>query len=399
MPPELAISTVLFAACTLFALRPVRKPPPVSVLSYLMGMALNEIPFAIFLYLLLPGAALALIEGDIHAPLGWVLAGFWLLVVAGLAIVWWRQQDAVNEVDDALDEALGHEPGSRNGTLYGPGPGKAPGFLRVLAAPFPVGRLDVKRVANRAYGDAGRHNLLDVYHHRSRPQGAPVLLYFHGGHFRGGHKRREGRPLILRLASRGWVCVSANYRLRPEASFPDWVVNVKRVIKWVKENSRDYGADPDSIFVAGSSAGGNMAAITGLTPNDPVFQPGFEGVDTTVSGFISLYGYYGALSGTELPSSPLDYVNENAPPAFLAHGELDTVIREEGARRFADRLRETSENPVVYVELAGAQHGFDVFHSERTERVVDGIEAWAAQVGRAARVASPPLSRRVRQIR
>ena len=64
-------------------------------------------------------------------------------------------------------------------------------------------------------------NLLDLYRHRSRPSGCPTLVYLHGGAFRSGRKNREARPLLYRLASQGWVCISANYRLSPAARFPD----------------------------------------------------------------------------------------------------------------------------------------------------------------------------------
>ena len=67
---------------------------------------------------------------------------------------------------------------------------------------------------------AGRWNLLDVYRHRSHPSDGPVLVYLHGGGFRSGRKSREARPLLYRLASQGWVCVSANYRLEPGRGSP-----------------------------------------------------------------------------------------------------------------------------------------------------------------------------------
>jgi acetyl esterase/lipase len=59
------------------------------------------------------------------------------------------------------------------------------------------------------------------------------------------------------------------------------------------------------------------------------------------------------------------------------------------ARDFAEELRDASTNPVVYAELPGGQHSFDLFHSLRSETVVDGIEAFAAWV-RSTRV---PASR------
>jgi acetyl esterase/lipase len=244
-----------------------------------------------------------------------------------------------------------------------------------------VRRHDIERVANIAYGDAGRRNRLDVYRHRSRPPGGPTLVYFHGGSFRSGGKRREARPLLYRLASEGWVCVSANYRLRPAARFPDHYVDAKKVLAWVREHGREHGADPVVLFVAGSSAGGHLAALAALTPNDPVFQPGFEGADTSVTAAICLYGYYGGLGGgRRVPSSPGAYVRADAPPFFLAHGDRDTVVLVEDARTFVERLRRGSTNPVVYAELPGAQHGFDLFHSMRFETVVDGIEAFTAWV-------------------
>ena len=82
---------------------------------------------------------------------------------------------------------------------------------------------------------------------------------------------------------------------------------MKKVIAWVREHGHEYGADPTVLFVAGSSAGGNLAATAALTPNEPRFQPGFEHVDTSVTAAISLYGYYGGYGGDRPSlSSPRD---------------------------------------------------------------------------------------------
>jgi acetyl esterase/lipase len=113
--------------------------------------------------------------------------------------------------------------------------------------------------------------------------------------------------------------------------------------------------------------------------NDPAFQPDFERADTTVSGVICLYGYYGPIEAKgQLPSSPLAYVGKDAPPFFVAHGDLDRLVLAKDARGFVERLVSVSQNPVVYAELPGAQHAFDLFHSLRFEKVVDAIEAFTA---------------------
>lgn len=253
-------------------------------------------------------------------------------------------------------------------------------LARILFGPFLFRRHDVERVANIRYGDAGKRNLLDVYRHRSQPSECPTLIHLHGGAFAIGRKNRDARPLLYRLASQGWVCVSANYRLGRGARFPDHLVDVKKVIAWVREYGHEYGANPEVVFVAGSSAGAHLASMAALTPNIAAFQPGFEQTDTSVTAAISLYGYYGSIGTNGLPSSPMAYAAAEAPPFFVAHGDRDTLVLVEDARRFVERLRSSSPNPVVYAELPGGQHSFDLFHSIRFETVVDAIEAFAAWV-------------------
>jgi acetyl esterase/lipase len=269
-----------------------------------------------------------------------VAFGVAVLTTVGLVVVAWRGLRAGPAVDHALGEGLG--PGWRaaiDAAMAARLRRRLP-YGRILFAPFPLRRHDVERVANLPYGDAGKQNLLDVYRHRSHPSGAPTLIYLHGGGFRSGSKHREARPLIYRLASQGWVCVSANYRLSPAARFPDHHVDAKKVIAWVRGHGREYGADPTVVFVAGSSAGAHLAALAALTPNDSTFQPGFEGADTSVTAAVCLYGYYGRLDTSQLvPSSPQAYVRTDAPPFFVAHGDRDTLVLVDDAQRFVARLR------------------------------------------------------------
>jgi acetyl esterase/lipase len=92
-------------------------------------------------------------------------------------------------------------------------------------------------------------------------------------------------------------------------------------------------------------------------------------------------GLAGPLDSNERPpSSPQAYLGPHAPPFFVTHGDQDPLVPVEDARRFVQRLRSKSSNPVVYAELPGAQHAFDPFHSIRFETAVDAIEAFAAWV-------------------
>jgi acetyl esterase/lipase len=389
VPIGYLVAVLIIAWCTFFAVLPLRRPRTLARWSWGFSLVLNELPHVAG-YWLLASTLLAAGQGDLDSPVGWASSGLAVLTAAGLAVVVGRALRTGPAVEQALTEGLGA------GWRAGIDPAIAARlrrrlpYARILLWPFPLGRRDVERVADIRYGDAGRHNLLDVYRHRSRPAGGPVLVYLHGGGFTGGRKDREGRPLLHRLASQGWVCVSANYRLRPAATFADHLTDVKKVIAWVREHGREYGADPEVLFVAGSSAGAHLAATAALTPNDPAFQAGFEEADTSVAAAICLYGYYFAIYREGPTSSPMAWVRQDAPPFFVIHGDQDTFVRPGGARQLVMRLRAASAvaaaeqkataNPVVYAELPGAQHSFDIFHSIRFETVVDAIESFAAWV-------------------
>ena len=140
--------------------------------------------------------------------------------------------------------------------------------------------MPVERVANISYGDAGGRNLLDVHRNRSHPPGGPVLIHVHGGSYVGGRKSTQSLPLLYRLASQGWVCISANYRLRPAVQHPDHLIDLKKVIAWVRAHGHEYDADPAMVFVSGYG----RAAL----------------------------------------SAPVAHVRADAPPFFIAHGNQHT---------------------------------------------------------------------------
>jgi acetyl esterase/lipase len=244
-----------------------------------------------------------------------------------------------------------------------------------------------------------------VYRHESTPPGAPVLLQIHGGGRVIGNKDQQGLPLMYHLAARGWVCVAINYRLSPRATWPDHLVDCKRALAWIREHVAEYGGNPNFVVVTGGSAGGHLTAMMGLTANDPEYQPGFESVDTTVQAMIPFYGVFdwtGKVAARpedglrdilerfivkqkyedapELYASASPYfrINADAPPAMIVHGDLDTLAPVAEARAFVTKLREVSTQPVVYVELAGAHHAFEIYNSIRAMHAIAGVDLFLA---------------------
>lgn len=382
MPIGFLVTVAFLACCTALAVAP-RLPATSgpSNMSYRFGYLVNELPFVAF-YWLVGATLLAAAQGDLDTPVGWATLGLVVVTTVALVIVARRGLAAGAAIARAMDDGLGPEwRAAIASDAFGRLRRRRPPWGRILVWPFPIFRRDVERIADISYGDAGTWNLLDVYRPQSRPPDGPTLVYLHGGAFRSGRKNREARPLIYRLASQGWVCISANYRLSPPATVSDHLIDVKRVIAWVREHGPEYGGDPSVVFLAGSSAGGHLAMTAALTPNDPTFQPGFERADTSVTAAVSLYGYYGSFGGNDgPPSSPHAYLRPDAPPCFVAHGDQDTIVLVADARAFVEELRRTSSNAVVYAELPGGQHSFDLFYSCRFEAIVDAIEGFAAWV-------------------
>jgi acetyl esterase/lipase len=342
----------------------------------MVGFLLNW-PLAVFLFLA-ASTALAVAQNGVGSPVFWIGLGFAVLGTAGLVVLGRRARGTGPALERALDEGLGADWRDGAGADLAARLRRRPSLLRVLFAPISF-RRRVERIANVRYGPARRGNVLDLYRDRSGRAGRPALVYLHGGAFRFGSKRFGARHLLSRLAARGWVCISANYRLRG-TGFAEPLIDVEKVVAWVGEHGQEYGIDPTALFLAGSSAGGHLALRAALTPDDHRGK-------TSVAGVICLYGYYGPVARGGPPSSRLGYPTSGAPPFFVAHGDQDGLVIVEDARGFVAQLRATSSNPVVYAELPGAQHGFDFFRSRRFDSVIDAIEAFTAHVRSRPRIA------------
>jgi len=319
---------------------------------------------------------------------------------AGLAIAQWRARSTGRVLEDALQAGLGEGyrdriPAVRRAVL------RDTVAWRELALPFAMRSAEVEWLRDLPYGDGHERHVLDVHRPASSCTDAPVLLQIHGGGWMVGNKHEQGLPLVYHLAARGWVVVTPNYRLSPQARFPDHLVDCKRALAWVRRNIAAYGGDPGFVAVTGGSAGGHLTALMALTANDPRLQPGFEAVDTSVAAAVPFYGVYdfvdrhclkgsGAamvrwLEKTVMPcapsqepglwdlASPIALLRREAPPFFILHGTHDSLASVEEARLFAERLRAVSASAVVYAELHGAQHAWDIFRSVRAMESVHAV--------------------------
>lgn len=360
-----AVGVVINAIMVAAALWPPARPRRLALVAYQVGLPGNEIP--LLLMLLFTVSTVDAVTSN--RPISVV---DWIVLAAGIAIIAGYGRLHINCVlaRRVMPEAVGAELA-------------APAWWRTIF-PWPIKPPAVQRLRDLPYGGLVRRQRMDILRRRDATCRNPVLVYLHGGGYFTGNKNFEARALRYRFAARGWVVVSANYRLRPHVGWPEHLVDAKRVIAWVREHAEDYGMDADQIVLSGSSAGAHLSVLAALTQNDPALQPGFTGADTSVAGVVGLYGYYGRYygrdAGEQPASTPLALPAHSAPPMLIVHGAKDSYTPVAGARALVVHLRSQSHQPVAYAELPGAQHGFDVLHSYRFDTVLRGIEAFCSQL-------------------
>jgi acetyl esterase/lipase len=393
MPYVLLGSGFLALLTTVNAIRPRRDLLLLIPSFFAAWLTIELAPWVLALEVLV--TVLLVAGGSLHDLAG----GFGLAATAagwaGLAIVMIRARRTTLTVREWSAE-LELDPGEQ-----------APAFpgSHVIFPFLMTRRRGVTRVRDIAYGDDPRMRL-DVYKPALPGALRPGIMEVHGGAWMIGSKREQGIPLLNHLAANGWVGINVDYRLSPRAKFPDHLLDLKRAIKWYREHAEEHGADPGFLCVTGGSAGGHLAALVALTANVPDYQPGFEHVDTSVRAAVPFYGVYDLrvlldngsrhfasflerhVMGTSRAddpeaydrASPAHWIREDAPPFLVVHGDLDTLVPVTQARSFAERLRRTSAEPVLYAEMKGAQHAFDLFPSYRAARVIEGAERFLTSV-------------------
>ena len=396
MPEYFLIASAAGLLFVLNAVRATRFPLIVLPAFFASWLTIELAPHLLVLHIV--GVGFFLVRGAAAEWPGWVALG--LSAVSGWLL--WSLVRESYRVHEVLDEALS--------SVVGPVAAHTPVVWREFVFPFKLWSRKIRRVRDIPYVEGGRRRRrLDIWHPREEGQDRPCFLYVPGGAWIVGvsNKNQQGKPLLIEMASRGWVCFSMNYPLSPRSAFPAHIIAVKQAIAWIRANAHNYGGDASFLMIGGNSAGGHLSSLAALTPNDPAYQPGFEDADTTVQAAAPLYGVYdftgamldelprgarrhklGALRHLEFlvvrkrlkthrdvfeQGSPWHRVGAHAPPFLIIHGAMDTLALVEEARAFAERLRESSSEPVIYAELPRTQHAFDHFLSIRTLYAVRSI--------------------------
>jgi PelA/Pel-15E family pectate lyase len=255
---------------------------------------------------------------------------------------------------------------------------------------LPRQRETVYEIRDRVYASPGGRDLMaDIFiPMKDTSTTKPALILIHGGGWRSGSKEME-HPMAQRMAELGYVAVTVEYRLSLEAQYLAALHDIKAAIRWVKINGNQFGIDTNKIALYGTSAGGQLAALVGITGNNRQFDgysanlaaspsvraivdvdgvldmthPAESGKDTTKNKPSVGKKWFGA-SFKERPdlwreASPLNHVTASSPPILFINSSID---RFHAGR---DEVRAQLGSFGIYSELhtiPNTPHPFWLFH-------------------------------------
>ncbi|HEX3567905.1 MAG TPA: alpha/beta hydrolase [Acidimicrobiales bacterium] len=230
---------------------------------------------------------------------------------------------------------------------------------------------------------------LVLYHPSAVPKGpVPVVVYFHGGGWEGGTPFVAPGTQIgdveSNLVNHGWDFATVEYRLAPQWSWPAQIVDAKCAIRYLRASATFLHIDSSRIGVIGESAGGQLAALTGLADQTAGFDVGqYVDQSSKVQAVVDEYGpadlaapdwlsspiapevnqvVFGVAPGGDTAAltaaSPVTYVAPGAPPFLVVQGADDTVVAPAQSTDLVDRLT-AAHDEARLVMVKGAGHGLD----------------------------------------
>ena len=230
----------------------------------------------------------------------------------------------------------------------------------------------------------------------------PLVMFFHGGGFVfGSVDGYYDHVCRVICAHAGCRVISVAYRLAPDDKFPAASDDCLAALRWAVRHGTELGIDTARVFVAGGSAGANLAAVTALRARDAggpalcgqiLFYPLTDYHEPPTASMLAFAnGYY--LTRADVVWFWEQYLRNEAdtrdpyavplqaqtlaklPPALVITAEYDP-LRDEG-ERYAQRMRDDGV-PVRLSRYDGMIHGFLAFPTSKAAMVFQETALWIA---------------------
>lgn len=257
---------------------------------------------------------------------------------------------------------------------------------------------DVKLERDVVYGKGSERDLkLDIVRPKEKPgKPMPVLVWIHGGGWRGGNKT-SGIRRIIPYARRGYFCATIEYRLSAEATFPAQIEDCKCAIRFLRSKAEEYNLDPDRIGVWGSSAGGHLVALLGTSGGlkELEGQGGHEKYSSSVQAVCDWFGPSDltkiveegrhAQPGNPVElmlggpvrdnlekakmASPVTHIDKDDPPFLIIHGDKDSTVPVSQSKLLHEKLKAADVDSTLKI-LKDMGHGGVLFEDPLVQALI-----------------------------
>jgi acetyl esterase/lipase len=221
-------------------------------------------------------------------------------------------------------------------------------------------------------GDA--HQVLEVLRPARRGTSRPAVLFIHGGGWNSG-SRAEWRFAEQKIAAKGWVAFSIDYRLEPPAEFPAPIDDSLAAVRWVHDHAKTYGVDPKRIAVVGDSAGAHLALLvatkgaddpatrvaaavswSGPTNMTTIVQTARPALVDNVVGFLACV-VSKCTDDRYVQASPVNFVGASTPPVLLVSSTAEQIPLSQATEMKAKLV--AAHVPVSLVVYKGSRHALE----------------------------------------
>lgn len=240
----------------------------------------------------------------------------------------------------------------------------------------------------------------DVLKPKAKANGAAVIFMVSGGWVSSYRPPQEMAVRFRDLLDKGFTVIPVRHGSSPKYVIPDIVSDVRRAVRFIRYNAKQWGVDPNRLGVFGGSAGGHLSLVigTGSDTGDPAAKEDFMKESARVASIVAYFppvdlrpitrgvnppptggraDRFPALNFDKAKApdySPILFVSPDDPPTLLIHGDKDDLVPLSNSQRIYDAFQQNKVK-ARFITIEGAGHGFRGDHAKRaTAEMVSWFE-------------------------
>jgi acetyl esterase/lipase len=275
-------------------------------------------------------------------------------------------------------------------------------ILTVCASAQVMAQAQTEIVPDVVYGHKdGLAMTFDVIKPKANANGAAVIFMVSGGWVSNYNPPQQTATRFKDLLDKGFTLIAVRHGSSPKYLIPEIVSDVRRAVRFIRYNAKQWGVDPNRLGVFGGSAGGHLALVLGTASDigDPNAKEDFMKESDRVASVVAYFppvdlrplarGLNPQRTGGTLDRfpalnfekekapdySPIVHVSPDDPPTLLIHGDKDNLVPVNNSKVIHEAFQKNNVKTQLII-IEGAEHGF---RGEDAKRAGAAMASWFEQ--------------------